>query len=80
MNKQICTIVENDPRVLLPHSEANKKSNLENSDFVILLSSVFFLTFDKTHREHENVLNVKQMHNYRRGTFPGLIAIQNTHM
>ena len=41
--KSLCyTIVKNAPRVLLPHSEAEKRK-LENFDFVILLSSFFFV-------------------------------------
>ena len=92
--KSLCyTIVKNAPKVLLPHSEA-EKGKYENFDFAILLSSFFFFflllhhTQLKNHKAHMNILCVKRMLYYRRGAFSGIepyashdwdVIIQNMH-
>ena len=93
--KSLCyTIVKNSPKILLPHSETEKRK-LENFDLLSVSSSSFFFLLlsssscvTQNHREHMNILQVKRMLYYRRGAFSGLdlyadhdwcVIIQNTH-
>ena len=59
-------IAKNAPRVLLPHSEADKRK-LEIFNFVILFSSSSHIT--QNHRAHMNVVHVKRMLYYRISDF-----------
>ena len=79
--KSLCyTIVKNAPRVLLPHSEAEKRK-LENFDFVILVSSSSSLLSSsslitqKPKGAYERSKHVKQILYYKRTCFFWIRAV-----